>query len=101
MLMNIFQANAEKLERLKANVDRALESRNECARLRQVILARVCGRPVREMRSYARLAPRIRTDEFETELRAIAAQSNCHAVRNAELILEYLRQARFARGYKV
>jgi hypothetical protein len=27
--MNIFQANAEKLERLKANVDRALERRNE------------------------------------------------------------------------
>lgn len=60
------------------------------SRLRTVILERVRGRPVREMRAYGRLAPKVATIEFEAELKAIAENSNRHAARHAKLILEYL-----------
>ena len=47
-------------------------SDEQCIRMRNVILERVRDRPVREMRAYARFAPKISTPEFEAEIINIA-----------------------------
>ena len=84
----------------KADVLRLLKrlplSEDQCARLRKVIVERVRGRPVREMRAYGRLAPKISTPEFEAELASIAQDANHCAARHAQLILEYLKQSKAA-----
>jgi hypothetical protein len=61
------------------------------ARLRKVILDRVLGRPVREMRAYCRIAPQVSNRKFEAELIAITENSNRNAARHATWVLEYLR----------
>lgn len=71
-------------------------SGDQCARLRRVILERVQGRPVREMRAYGRLAPKISSPEFEAELTSIAHNANQPVARHAKLILEYLKQSKAA-----
>jgi hypothetical protein len=69
-------------------------SDDHCAQLRWVILERVRGRPVREMRAYGRLAIKISTPEFEAELTNLGQNANREAVRHAQLVLQYLRQAK-------
>ena len=66
-------------------------SDEQCARLRKVILDRVRGRPVREMRAYGHLAPRISSPQFEAELTAIKENSDRQASNNAAFILEFVR----------
>jgi hypothetical protein len=69
-------------------------SEDQCERLRKVILDRVRGRPVREMRAYARLAPKVSSLEFEVEMRNIAEDSNRHAARHAKWVLECMKVQR-------
>jgi hypothetical protein len=66
---------------------------NQCARLRNVILERIRGRPVRETRAYCRFAPKVTNAEFESEVTTIAKNSNAHAARCAQWILECLKSA--------
>lgn len=65
-------------------------SDDQSARLRAVILDRVRGRDVREMRSYARLARKVTDSDFEEELSRIAQNSNRQAARHAQWVLDYL-----------
>jgi hypothetical protein len=69
---------------------------DQCARLRMVILNRVHGRPVREMRSYARLASNVSSPEFEAELMNIATNSSDSSARHANWVLESLKRLRKA-----
>jgi hypothetical protein len=64
------------------------------ARMRKVILERVRDRPVREMRAYARFAPKVSTPEFEAEMTDIAENSNRHAARHAQWVIDCLKSAR-------
>jgi hypothetical protein len=73
-------------------------SDDQCARLRQAILERVRGRPLREMRAYGRLALKISSPEFEMELANIAKNANRQAARHAQLILGYLAQAKTSKS---
>ena len=66
----------------------------QCARLRKIILDRVRGRPVREMRGYGHLAPRINNPQFEEDLAAIKESSNRQASNNAAFVLQLLRSAK-------
>ncbi len=88
-----FRSGYHKAEMLKF-LKRNPLSEGQCARLRKVILDRVRGNPVREMRAYCRLAPRVADEQFEAELLAINQKSNCHAARGAGWVLEYLRAAK-------
>lgn len=65
-------------------------SEDQRARLRQVIVDRVRGRPVREMRSYGRLALTVGNSELAAELANIAADGDRHRARHARWILQYL-----------
>jgi hypothetical protein len=71
-------------------------TQEQCARIREVILERVRGKPVREMRAYGRIAPRVTNEQFEAELLAINEKSHRDAARSAGWILEYLRAAKAA-----
>jgi hypothetical protein len=64
------------------------------ARLRKVILERVRDRPVREIRGYARFAPKVSTPEFEAEMTNIAENANRHAARHAQWVIDCLKSAR-------
>jgi hypothetical protein len=67
---------------------------DQCSRMRKVILERVRGRPVREMRSYARFAPKVSTEEFEEEIFNIAKNDDRHAARHAQWVLDCLKSVR-------
>lgn len=69
-------------------------SDEQCVRMRKLILERVRDRPVREMRAYARFAPRVSTPEFEAEITGIAENANRHAARHAQWVLDCLKSAR-------
>jgi hypothetical protein len=69
-------------------------SDEQCARMRKVILERVRDRPVREIRAYARFAPKVSTPQFESEITNIAENANRHAARHAQLVLDCLKSAR-------
>ena len=69
-------------------------SDKQCARMRTVILERVRDRPVREMRAYARCAPKVSTPQFEAEMTNIAENANRHAARHAQWVLDCLKSAR-------
>jgi hypothetical protein len=69
-------------------------SDEQCARMRKVILERVRGRPVREMRGYARFAPKVSTPQFEAEMANIAENANRHAARHAQWVIDCLKSAR-------
>lgn len=69
---------------------------DQCARLRKVILDRVQGRPVREMRSYARLAFKVSDQEFEAKLTSLATAPDRTAARHARWVLESLENYRKA-----
>jgi hypothetical protein len=69
-------------------------SDEQCARLRKVILERVRDRPVRELRAYARFAPKVTTPPFEAEITNIAENANRHAARHAQWVLDCLKSAR-------
>jgi hypothetical protein len=88
-----FRSGYHKAEILKF-LKRLPLSQEQSTRLRKVILERVRGKPVREMRAYGRLAPRVTNDQFEAELLAIKEESNRQSARSAGWILEYLRAAK-------
>jgi hypothetical protein len=69
-------------------------SDEQCARMRKVILERVRDRPVREMRGYARFAPKVSTPQFEAEITNIGESANRHAARHAQWVLDCLKSAR-------
>ena len=77
-----FRSGYHKAEILKF-LKRYPLTQEQCARLRQVILDRVRGKPTREMRAYARLAPRVTNDQFEAEILAIKEKSNRYSARSA------------------
>lgn len=85
-----FRSGYHKVDMLKILSKHKLTD-DQCARLRKVILDRVLGRPVREMRAYCRIAPQVSNREFEAELIAIMENSNRNAARHATWVLEYLR----------
>jgi len=68
-------------------------SDDQCARMRKVILERVRDRPVREMRAYARFAPKVSTPQFEAEITNIAENANHHAAPHAQWVLDCLKSA--------
>jgi hypothetical protein len=68
-------------------------SEDQCSRMRKVILERVRGRPVREVRSFARFAPKVSTPQFEAQVRDIAENANRQAARHAQWILDCLKSA--------
>jgi hypothetical protein len=82
----------------KADILKALRryplNDEQCTRMRKVILERVRDRPVREMRAYARFAPKVNTPQFEAEITNIAGNSNRHAARHAQWVLDCLKSAR-------
>lgn len=63
-------------------------------RLQAVILSRVRGKPVREFRWYAKLAPAITDNEFEWRLGEIAKSAPDSAKRQARWVLEHIGQAK-------
>lgn len=63
-------------------------------RMQTLILARVRGRPVREFRWYAKIAPRITDSEFEWRLNELAKSAPRTAVRHARWILDHIEQAK-------
>ncbi|MGA9980546.1 MAG: hypothetical protein WBQ08_18140 [Candidatus Sulfotelmatobacter sp.] len=69
-------------------------SDEQCDRMRKVILERVRDRPVREMRAYARFAPKVSTPQFEAEMANISENANCHAARHAQWVIDCLKSAR-------
>lgn len=69
-------------------------NQDQLARLRAVILARINGCPVREMRAYCRLAPRVNTPEFEAELKQIAQRDNKSASRYANWAIQCIASRR-------
>lgn len=69
-------------------------SEEQCARMRKLVLERVRDRPVREMRAYARFAPKISTPQFEAEITVIAANADRHAARHAQWVSDCLKSAR-------
>lgn len=68
-------------------------SLDQCDRMRNLILERVRGLPVREMRAYARFAVKVSTPQFEAELIDIAKNADRHAARHAQLVLDCLKSA--------
>jgi len=88
-----FRSGYHKAEILKL-LNRHPLTQEQCTRLRKVILDRVRGKPVREMRAYCRLAARVTNEQFEAELLVIKEKSNSHAARSAGWVLEYLRPAK-------
>ena len=68
-------------------------SEEQCARMRTLILERVRGRPVREIRAFARFAPKVTTPEFEIEIVNIAENAKRHAARHAQWVLDCLKSA--------
>ena len=68
-------------------------SEDQCDRMRKLILERVRGRPVREMRAYARFSAKVSTPQFEAEIMDIAENANRHAARHAQLVLQCLKSA--------
>ncbi|HET9365447.1 MAG TPA: hypothetical protein VFP71_10615 [Candidatus Angelobacter sp.] len=66
---------------------------DQCDRMRKLILERVRGLPVREMRAYARFAVKISAPQFEAELIDIAGNADRHAARHAQLVLTVLKSA--------
>lgn len=87
-----FRSGYHKAEILKL-LKRLPLTDEQCARLRKLILDRVRGRPVREVRAYGRLAPRVTDPQFEAEMRNIAENSNRLAVRQARHVLDCLKSA--------
>ena len=71
-------------------------SDEQCARMRKLILERVRDRPVREMRAYARFAPKVSTPQFVAEITNIAENADRHAARHAQWVLHCLKSARGA-----
>jgi len=86
-----FRSGYHKAEILKF-LKRYPLTQEQCARLRQVILDRVRGKPTREMRAYARIAPRVTNDQFEAEILAIKEKSNRYSARSAGWVLENLNR---------
>ena len=74
-----FRSGYHKAEILKF-LKRHPLTEDQCARLRKVILDRVRGTPVREMRAYGRVTPRVTDEQFEAELFAINENSNRQSV---------------------
>lgn len=66
---------------------------DQCDRMRKLILERVRGLPVREMRAYARFAVKVSTPQFEAELIDIAGNTDRLAARHAQLVLDCLKSA--------
>ena len=60
-------------------------TQEQCARLRRVILDRVRGRPVREMRAYGRLAPRA--------LQTNSSRLNCWRSTRTQIVIPLEVQA--------
>jgi hypothetical protein len=87
-------------EELLARFKKLPLTHDQIARLRKVILERIQGRPVREMRAYTRLAPRVTNPEFEAELRRIAEGGNRIAARYAQWAIQCLksRKAKYLLG---
>ncbi len=77
----------------KENIARLLRkqmlSDGQLERLRKVILQRVQGPALREMRAYGRLASKLNTPEFEAELKNLANISDHRTIRNAQMILRH------------
>ena len=65
----------------------------QCARLRDLILDHVRGRPRRETRDFCRFAPKVTNAEFESEVKTIAQNSNRHAARRAQWVLDCMKSA--------
>jgi hypothetical protein len=68
-------------------------SDDQCTRMRKVILERVRDRPVREMRAYARFAPKVSTPQLEAGITNISENANHHAARHARWVLDCLKSA--------
>ena len=88
-----FRSGYYKADILKLLRKHAL-SDEQCTRMRKVILERVRGRPVREMRAYARFAPKVSTPHFEAEITNIAQNADRRAARHAQWVLDCLKSAR-------
>lgn len=68
-------------------------SEEQRERMRKIILERIHGLPVREIRAYARFARKVSTPQFEAELTDIAENGDRHAARHAQWVLDCLRSA--------
>lgn len=77
----------------KENIARLLKKQiltnGQSERLRKVILQRVQGPGLREMRNYGHLASKVNTPEFEAELKNLANSSDHRTTRNAQIILRH------------
>jgi len=87
-----FRSGYHKADILKM-LRKHLLSDDQSARMRNLILERVRGRPVRETRAYARFAPKVSTPQFESEIMNIAENADRHASRHAQWVLDCLKSA--------
>ena len=71
----LFHRSGYLKEKLLYAIKRAPWERNDEARLQMIVLRAIEGRFKREFKFYSRLIPRLRTEGFETELRAAARRS--------------------------
>jgi hypothetical protein len=65
----------------------------QLSRLRELVLERIRGRPVREVRAFCRLAPKIANKEFAEELVRIASTGNRVAVRQAQWAIQCIKSS--------
>ena len=86
-----FRSGYHKAEMLKL-LRRYPLTEDQCARMRKVILDRVLGRPVREMRAYCRFVPTVTNRQFKAELEVIAHNGDGPAARHATWMLEQLKK---------
>ncbi|HKD78863.1 MAG TPA: hypothetical protein VKH81_04170 [Candidatus Angelobacter sp.] len=79
----------------KADILRLLRkhplNEDQGARMRKLILERVQGLPVREIRAFARFTPKVTTPEFEAEIVNIAENANRQVARHAQWVLDCLK----------
>jgi hypothetical protein len=66
----------------------------QLSRLRELVLERIRGRPVREVRAFCRLAPKIANKEFAEELVRIASTGNRVAVRQAQWAIQCIKSSK-------
>jgi hypothetical protein len=65
----------------------------QLSRLRALVLERIKGRPVREVRAFCRLAPRIADKELIEEIVRIATTGNRAAVRQAQWAIQCIKSS--------
>lgn len=85
-----FRSGYHKAEILKL-LQRHPLTDDQSVRLRKVILDRVRGRSIRDIRAYGRLASKVTDAQFEAELDYLAKSAKRPVAQQAQCVLESMR----------